>query len=255
MEGGASSRPPQDEVGPARAAGDSRDRLVRAAVELILEHHAETPDPRDVFAFLTPGAVAARAGVSRGLIYHHWGAASGEAGSSGETESEPFSRFLAAVTEQLWLEVAVPEDLADLADLLPDNLSDVVVALSTFEQARLTGPDRALARAILALSLYGVSSPADTGRSVDRLARLYERLFVKLGRETVPPLTTEDVAFTVMCLLDGFTVNEPAMPETVFRRHDWQPAIEPATPDLDWTLIAIAVEAIALRMTRPVEGA
>lgn len=239
---------PEQDRPPRRAAGDSRERLTRAAVELILEHHGVDTDPREVFAFLTPGAVAERAGVSRGLIYHHW--ASPEPGGP-----EPFTRFLHSVTELLWQEVSLPEDLADLADLLPDNLSDVIAALAEFEMVRLTGPDRASAHAILALALFGVSQPENTGRTVERLAELYRRLLPKVGREPVPPLTEGDLAISLMCLIDGFTLNEPALHEQMYRHLDWEPAVEPETPDLPWTLFAIAVEGIVLRMTRPMRGA
>ena len=72
MGGGA----PSEESPTPSASPDSRQRLVNAAVELTLEHYDAGTGVRDAFAFLTPGAVAARAaraGLSRALIYHHWG--------------------------------------------------------------------------------------------------------------------------------------------------------------------------------------
>jgi len=44
---------------------DSRERLVDAAVGLAIEHYDADLELRDVFSYLTPGSVAARAGLSR----------------------------------------------------------------------------------------------------------------------------------------------------------------------------------------------
>jgi AcrR family transcriptional regulator len=225
--------------------GASRDRLVRAGIELILEHHRNASDPREVFAFLTPGAVAERAGVSRGLIYHHWS----EAGPDG---ADPFTRFLVSVTEQMWEDVTVPEDLAELADLLPDNISDVISILSSAELDRMSGADREMGRAILVLSMYGIGSAENTERAVDRLEGLYGKIFAKLGIEPVPPLEVRDVALAIMCVLDGFTVNQPALGDVVSRAYDWQPEVPGSGSGNRWTLFGIAVESIALNMTRPI---
>lgn len=235
----------------------SRDRLVEAAIELIREHH-RAPTAREVFAFLNPRSVAERAGVSRGLIYHHWGDAEADG-------SEAFDRFLAEVTDEMWTRVTVPEDLADMADLLPDELGSVVVALANYELDRFLSDDGGV-RSILGLSLYAIGSRADLPVSVARMAKLYERVLPRLGREIRPPLTYEDFAFSAMALLDGFLLHFPAMGDVVTRRHRWgstqtRPGEGAAElsgegPDAEqWTLFAIAVEGIALNMTRPLPAA
>lgn len=225
----------------------SRDRLVAAAVELILEHHSDSLDPRAVFSFLTPRSVAERAGLSRGLIYHHWGA--------GEIDgSEAFSQFLGAVADELWHAVSIPEDLADLAAVLPDNLSDVVATLATVELERLSGAQDALWRTISVLLLYGFGSVEST-EGLDRLSALYRRVLEKLDREPVPPLDERDIAFAVMCLLDGFTLNRPVLAGMVDRVHPWTPTVPPVNGDGGWTLLAIGIESLALNMTRPIARA
>lgn len=229
---------------PARSSAATRARLVEAGIDLVLDHFVRPKDPRLVFSFLTPGAVAERAGVSRGLIYHHWGA---------EVDgSEAFSRFLDAVSAELWQRSAVPEDLADLADLLPDNLSDVVSVLSEVEYERMAGDVSGLSRAVLALAVHGLSPGEHTQHTVDRLCGFYERVFVKLGLEPVPPLTTAEVAFALMVVMDGFTVSSLPMRHGLERTYDWRPAVEPTDPGQRWTLLAITIESIALRMTRPI---
>lgn len=224
---------------------------MQAAIELIREHHRAPAAARDVFAFLNPRSVAERAGVSRGLIYHHWG----EPDADG---SDAFDRFLAEVTDELWNRVTVPEDLGDLADLLPDELGEVVSTLANYELSRfVVDDDDGTGRSILALSLYAIGSSADTPVSVARMAKLYERVLPRLGRELRPPLTHEDLAFSLMALLDGFVLHLPAMRHVITRRHRWGSApAEEASSVEDagtggWTLFAIAVEAIVLNTTRP----
>lgn len=227
---------------------DSRERLVRAAVELALEHYETGAGLRDVFAYLTPSSVAERAGLSRGLIYHHWGAEGGDG-------SQAFSRFLTAVSDSIYAESAVPDDLGDLADLLPDNLSDVILALSLHELDRSAGEHRTLFRASQALTIHGAWPEGEAEVVVARLAELYERLAGRLGREPCPPLTYADIAFTLMSIFEGFGMFLNVYPERVLRDYTWAPKVGPSDPDARWTLIAIAIEGAIANMTRPVATA
>ena len=61
MDGGA---PSAEDRGPARGV-ESREKLIDAAVELVVEHYDADLQLRDVFSYLTPGSVAPRAGLSR----------------------------------------------------------------------------------------------------------------------------------------------------------------------------------------------
>ncbi len=69
MDGGA----PSEGERSASRAELSKERLVDAAVEMVVEHYDGALDLRDVFSYMTPGSVATRAGLSRALLYHHWG--------------------------------------------------------------------------------------------------------------------------------------------------------------------------------------
>ena len=226
---------------------DSRERLVRAAVELVLEHFAAGTGLRDVFAYLTPRAIADRAGVSRGLIYHHWGAPDADG-------SATFGAFLEAVSDEIWTMSAVPEDLTLLSDFLPDNVSDLVRELTSYELERVTGPDGPLWRASEVLVLHGVRPQHEAEHVVERLAGLYEVVLAKIGREPVPPLDHEDLALAVSCVFSGFSTQIYATPDRLWAQYDWSPFVEPSLRGDGWTLLAITVESMVLRMTRPVGG-
>jgi AcrR family transcriptional regulator len=242
-----SSGPAAVDREPARVPEEgSRERLISAAVDLALEHHETGAGLRDVFAHLTPGAVAERAGLSRGLIYHHWG-------DPDAVGSEAFTRFLSAVSDELWARSAVPDDLATLADLLPDNVSDVLLALTDYEQGRFTGRDRATFRASQALVLHGALPEGEAEVVVLRMAALYEALGAKLGLEPVPPLTFVDVAVALMCTFEGFGLFQSVLYDRTVRRLRWTPHHPASTPEPDWSLLAVTVEGIVRNMTRPVD--
>jgi AcrR family transcriptional regulator len=232
--------------GPASGdAADSRERLVLAAVELAVEHHESGTGLRDVFKYLTPSAVAQRAGLSRGLIYHHWGSAEGDG-------ADAFARFLAAVSDEVFAAVAAPDDLGVLAGLLPENLSDIVLALCAFEMARYRGADRGLIKASEALMIHGVWPRRDADMVMDRLVEMYSALGRRLGLEPVPPLQWSDIAYALMSVFEGFFIFGGVFPDLTERQHAWEPLVPPSDPSTRWPLPAIAVEAIVQRMTRPI---
>ena len=232
-------------------AADSRTRLVRAAVELAVEHHASDTGLRDVFKYLTPSAVAQRAGLSRGLIYHHWGRTDDADGADADG-ADAFARFLSAVSDEVFSAVAAPNDMGALAELMPDNLSDIVLALCAFEMDRYRGADRALIKASEALVIHGAWPRRDADMVMDRLVDLYTALGERLGVEPVPPLRWADVAYALMSVFEGFFIFGEIFPDLTDREHRWQPVVPPTDVETTWTLPAIAVESIVHRMTRPV---
>ncbi len=239
-----------DTAGPAsaeREAAGSRERLIDAALELVLEHFRGDTDLRDVYDYLTPRAVAQRAGLSRGLIYHYWGGPDGDGSAAVE-------RFLREVSSKLWLRSASTDRLTEAADLIPDRLSDVVLALTAYEMHRITGPDRALTQASQAMTLNGNWPEYDAEEVVGRLTRLYTVLGEKVGREPVPPLTFEDVAVAMSAVLEGFALVHNVHPERVTREFEWTSQVdEPSDPDARWGLFSIVVEGVVANMTRPVD--
>jgi len=114
----------------------SEQKLLDAALALVAERGTTR---------MTLAAVGERAGLSRGLIYHHWG-------NQDEDGSQAFSHFLSAVSEAIYASTSLVDDLGEVAESLPANLSDVILALSLFEMERTSGDDRTMFRASQALT-------------------------------------------------------------------------------------------------------
>lgn len=221
---------------------ESRERMVDAAVELVVEHHADAAGVREAFAYLTPGAVAARAGLSRALLYHHWGDDPDGRGA--------FAAFLGEVADRLWELPAVPEELAELARALPDRLDELVPTLCDHELERATGDQTAVFRAGQAMVLAGVLPRHAGPETVRRLAVLYAGLAERLGIEPVPPLTYEDIAAAVSATIEGFVLTANILPDRMLDRVEWHP---PGSDDpVQWRLLSIAVDGVLRNMTRPV---
>lgn len=236
--------PPEVRADSPPEARDSRDRLLAAAVELVIEHHSGTTDVREAFAYLTPGAVAARAGLSRALIYHHWDDPADGPGS--------FASFLGDVADRLWGLAASTQELIDGAALLPDNITDLVLALADFEFERSNNAAAGMVRATQALALQRVVGVAAGEELVRELGKVYEVLGAKAGLEPVPPLDHEAVGLAVSCVWDGFVLQNNLMPERLGVRHDWTPRVPMDGEDHGWTLFAIAVEGVIHHMMRPI---
>jgi AcrR family transcriptional regulator len=120
----------------------TREKLLTAAREMVLERFAGDTSPADALSYLTPAAVAERAQVSRGSLYHYWGddRSTGDRAASTDAAT-PFRRFLDELAESLWDTSTGLEDLTLVALSLPPNVSDVVLALTAFEVIRRTaGP-------------------------------------------------------------------------------------------------------------------
>lgn len=242
MDGGA---PSENASGPSRGAV-SRDRLIDAAVELIVEHYDSRLELRDVFSYLTPGSVATRAGLSRALLYHHWS-------DSGEDDTDAFSSFLMEVAERLRARSSVPEDYEAFAQHL-DGPSDVLLAMTDHELERPGGLQSAWWRATQSLNLHGVVSEGTGAEVIQRLAGVYELLGVHFGLELVPPLEWEDLAVAIASALNGFALTIREVPDYATRRIDWSPRTPVEHDEQDWTLLSVMIESIVLGMCRPVAG-
>lgn len=244
-DGGPEHVPADDTTAEPEVSG-SRERLLDAAMELVLEHFRGDTALRDVYDYLTPRAVAQRAGLSRGLIYHYWGDADDDGSAAVE-------RFLGDVSARLWGESASTERLTEAAGLIPDRVSDVVLALTAYEMSRITGPDRALMQASQAMTLNGNWPEYDAEDVVARLTALYSLLGEKVGREPVPPLGWEDIAVAMSAVLEGFGLIHNVHPERTTREFEWTSRTdEPTDPDAKWGLFSITVEGVVANMTRPV---
>lgn len=228
-----------------RPAIDSRRRLVEAAVEMVFEHHAADVDIRDVYDYLTPRLVADRAGVSRGMIYHHWGTAGGDEGGA-------VDRFLEEVAASICSRTAGAGDIVEAADLLPDTLSDVVLAFCAYEMDRMTGDGRAAMQATQAMTLSGTWPPGEVEIVRSKSVALYERLAEKLGREPIPPLGIADIANAMSAVVEGFALMSRLQPDDFSLEYDWRPREGPAELiEGPWSLLGVVAEGVVLNMTRP----
>lgn len=240
MDGGA---PSEGDRNMDRGA-ESRDRLVDAAVELVVDHYRSGTELREVFAFLTPGAVAARAGLSRALLYHHWGDADHDG-------SGAFESFLGEVAERLVVASVPTDEVAALADALPANITDVITTLSAFEMGRSDGWATEEWRAAMSIALQGVLASGAQEHLIVQLGEFYRRLGARLGLEPMPPLTHEDIALAVMAVIDGFSLHVGVVPERVMRRVEWVPVSPGSERAAGWTVVAIAIEGVVRNMMRP----
>ncbi|MDQ2678941.1 MAG: TetR/AcrR family transcriptional regulator [Actinomycetota bacterium] len=237
-----------EDVAEEPEASGSRERLLDAGLELVLEHFRGDTDLRDVYDYLTPRAVAQRAGLSRGLIYHYWGDPDGDGSAAVE-------RFLGDVSARLWSRSASTDRLTEAADFIPDRMSDVILALTAFEMNRITGTDRALMQASQAMTLNGHWPEHDAEDVVTRLTALYSMLGEKVGREPVPPLSWEDIAVAMSAVLEGFGLIHNVHPARTTREFEWTSRTdEPSDPGATWGLFSIVVEGVVANMTRPVGG-
>jgi len=113
------------------AAEIARAKLIEAGCELVLEHYEHGIGLREVYAYLNAGAVAKRAGMSRGLLYHYWG-------DTGSANSSAFEAYLESVSDRLLQRSSVPEDLAEMASYLPSNMTDLIVEITAAELERVS---------------------------------------------------------------------------------------------------------------------
>jgi AcrR family transcriptional regulator len=235
-------------VEESRSAGEStRQQLLDSARALVLERFREGVAPHHALAYLTPAAVAARAGVSRGTIYHYWGS------SSQDGDDRPFERFLAEVAQLLYDDSVDVEDLDLLASVLPDNLTDLILELCGFELARLSnGDDAAMFRASTTMALHGVDLSPQYRGSIDQLAVVYDLGLARLGRRVRAPLTTRDLAQAIASLTGGMLLEELFDPGGATREIDWEGSVPRVASERSWTTYSIAVEALVLHLTEPV---
>jgi AcrR family transcriptional regulator len=225
---------------------DTRQRLVDAAVELVFEHYSARIKIRDAYDYLTPKAVADRAGVSRGMIYHFWGGADDDEGSAVE-------RFLEEVAGSICRRTAGAAEYPDVAELFPDNLSDLLVALCEYEMQRICGDGRETLQATQAMTLHDQWPPGEADRVRATTITFHERLAEKLGREAVPPLTLTDFASAVAAVIEGFGLMTLLHPADYDQSYEW--AGREGPPELvhdTWNLMAITIEGLVLNMTRPI---
>ena len=206
-------------------------------------------DPRVSLAYLTPGAVAERAGTSRPLLYHHWG-----------DGTDAFRNFLDDVVAEVWRRSSVPDELAEVADAVGSDPAEQVRVLGNLEAGRLSGPRGPLVRAGQALLLDGLVDAAAVRSVTDGLAEMYRALAAAGGFVPAGGLTYAEIATAIELVCEGYWLQGNVLADRLERRFSWCSRVAglsggSVTPTDDWTLFAIAVDAILAALLRPVDDA
>lgn len=229
---------------------DTRRVLLEAAKQLVLERFADGVVRSDAMAYLTPAAVAARAGLSRSTIYHYWGDGADDA-TSGDT-SKPFDRFLTQLADEFWGDSIDVEDLDLLASALPDDLTDLILETSAFEFGRLRdGPDSVMFRVSTIMVLHGADLSTQFRTSIEDLARTYDNVLPRIGRRVRAPLSTRDLARSIAMLTAGAVIIDLHDPGSVSESVRWQHGT-PQLSTLEWNHFSIAAQALMLGLTDPI---
>ncbi len=225
----------------------TRQALLDAARELVLERFAAGAVCSDAMAYLTPAAVAQRAGVSRSTIYHYWGVGTDDA--EGDDGSRPFERFLTELAGRFWGDSIDLEDVDLLASALPDHLVDLILETSAFEFDRLRhGSDSVMFRVSTIMVLHGADLSSQFRESVELLAGTYDRVLPRIGRRVRPPLTTQDLARSIAMLTAGSVIVDLHDPGSVSEEVPW-PHGSPRESNQAWTHYSIAVQALMEHLT------
>jgi AcrR family transcriptional regulator len=187
------------------------ERLLEAGMQLMREHFADAENNLGVgHLYLSPTKLAARAGMSKGMLYHIWG----------RNGAKPFDSYVAELARRSLTEVNQPDELRAAIDVVHAqgaSFHDAVVALGDDElDSMVNHPERRLSF-IQALSLTaysGCQAIRDSLRSAssayDDLAPFYSHTLAIYGRRlrTVNaagrPLTNVDFARAISCLTEGF---------------------------------------------------
>ncbi len=228
----------------------TRQALLDAARELVLERFTDGVAGSDAMAYLTPAAVAERAGVSRSTIYHYWG---DEVDVARSETSKPFDRFLAELADQFWGASIDIEDLDLLAASLPDDLHDLILETSGFEFERLRhGSDSVMFRVSTIMVLHGADLSTQFRESVEALAYSYDRVLPRIGRRVRAPLSTQDLARSIAMLTAGSVIIDLHDPGSVSEEVRWPHGV-PRESARSWDHFSIAAQAIMLHLTELVE--
>jgi len=233
------------------ANSTTRQALLDAAKELVLERYASGVAGSDAMAYLTPAEVSARAGVSRASIYHYWGDTA-DGGTALDTP-KPFDRFLEELADLFWSATLDVEDLDLISASLPDDLTDLILETSAFEFDRLRhGPDSVMFRISTVMVLHGADLSTQFRSSVDLLAHSYDHVLPRIGRRVRPPLSTRDLARSIAMLTAGSVITDMHDPGSVSEEVPWPhgPAV---TSTRAWNHFSIAAQAIMLHLTEPTD--
>lgn len=202
--------PPREE--PPREEPPKAERLLAAGMQLMREHFADAENNLGVgHLYLSPTQVAARAGMSKGMLYHIWG----------RTDSKAFDGFVAELAERALEDANQPDELREAIDeahAAGAGFDEAVVMLGDGELDSLVNhPERRLSF-IQTISLTAYSGceairtalRSSTADTYDDLIPFYAHALTVYGRRLRTgdgagrPLAMVDFARAISCLTEGF---------------------------------------------------
>ncbi len=176
------------------------------------EHYADTDLTLGAgFQFVSPTQVAARAGISKGMLYHIWGRDGGRA----------FDNYVAELAERVLEPIARPEILTEALRELHEQgtpFAQTIALMGEFElDSTVTDPQRRVAFAQqLSFVAYAGSRvirdalETSSQHSYEQLAEFYDVALALYGKRLRRhdghgrAMTTIDLARAVSCLVEGF---------------------------------------------------
>ena len=241
---------------PSGGAPQRAERLLAAGEQLLREHFSDTANTLGAgYQFVSPTQVAARAGMSKGMLYHIWGRDGGKA----------FDNYIAELAERVINEYSLPDELRAAAKKLYDggaSWQQAIVLMSNFEldsQVHSTERRRAFLQS-LSLCAYadclpvGQSLHRSASESYELLGTFYEYALHLYGlRLRHPggdgrPLTVVDLARTLSCVVEGFALEALHSPDVMEADIAWIVGDQPEP----CSLFAIAMQSLVLALTEPI---
>jgi AcrR family transcriptional regulator len=231
------------------ASALTREALLRSGEEILFEVFLDGRlDPAQV---LKPSAIAARAGRSKGMLYHLWPVP--------EDNPDRLAAYRAALLDRLGWRTAVNlDDLRAIAGDLRGRPAKDFPRLAANWLIGTVGPggERALMhRMVLMLAIAAEareagrpSRPPPESLHLDpALEQFYAEILEAMGREMAPPFTIAHLGAMLWAILDGVAVNlasSPALSDVLEMEGDEGP----------WTSCAVIADAVITRVTRPIGG-
>lgn len=240
----------------ARIEPPKAQQLIDAGLELMREHYADTENRLGAgFQFLSPTQVAARAGISKGMLYHIWGRDGGRA----------FDNYVAELADRALDPLARPDILEHAIEELHAaglSFAEATAEMGDFElNSMIDDEDRRIAFVqTLSLTAYAGSRvirealDESAERSYVQLAQFYDFALALYGKRLKQhdshgrSLTTIDFARAVSCLVEGFAAEALHTPHVLQREIAW--AVGPH--DQPTSLLAIALMSLVEGMLEDV---
>jgi AcrR family transcriptional regulator len=201
-------------------------QLIDAGMQLMYEHYADTDHTLGAgFQFVSPTQVAARAGISKGMLYHIWGRDGGRA----------FDNYVAELAGRVLEPLARPDLLTQALSELHERgtpFAQTIALMGEFElDSMVTDEQRRVAFAQqLSLVAYAGSRvirealETSNQRSYEQLAEFYDFALALYGKRLRRhdghgrSMTSVDLARAVSCLVEGFAsdaMHHPDLTEPV----------------------------------------